>query len=267
MSTDKAAEWMRWGRKHGATKLWLGGGEPLLRKDVLRLCKAARMLGYDEVHVQTNGVRLAYAAFADALSSSGVTHLRLNVKTHDAAVHDRLTQVDGSHASLDDALARFAGGAQHVTGDVLLTASTVPALAATIERYASRGVQAFSLWLLSASDSASPDVAREVPRLTDVAVALQALPALAARLGVTVESLHTPPCALPPELRSLFKPAASWGLVVVDASGVPFALGASPFEGGAYVATCASCSARSWCPGPRADYVAIHGASELTPLT
>ncbi len=267
LSTARAAEWLKWGRSRGATRLWLGGGEPLLRGDVIGLSRAARALGYAEVHVQTNGVRLAYPGVARALVTAGVTHLRLNLKSHDAAIHDRATSVDGSHALLDEALTNLTGLTLELAGDVLLTTETTPGLAQTVSAYAARGVRAFSLWLLSAADSREPAVAAAVPSLTAVARALADAVEVADAAEVALESLHTPPCALPPALRSRFKPAGAWGLVVVDASARPFPLAASPFEGGAYTESCGRCAARPSCPGPRADYRAIHGDSELVPIT
>lgn len=267
LTTQRAAEWLKWGRARGATRLWLGGGEPLLRPDVIGLTRAARALGYREVHVQTNGVRLAYAEVVRALVAAGVTHVRLNLKSHDAAVHDGATSVEGSHALLDAALANLAGAQVALAGDVLLTTETTPALPETVAWYADRGVPTFSLWLLSAADSRDPKVAAAVPSLTDVARALDAAAAVADARGVVLESLHTPPCTLSPAQRARFKPASAWGLVVVDASGAPFSLAASPFEGGAYVDACRDCTLRATCPGPRADYLAIHGAAELTAIT
>lgn len=267
LTTLRAAEWLKWGRARGATRLWLGGGEPLLRPDVIGLTRAARALGYREVHVQTNGVRLAYAGAVRALGAAGVTHVRLNLKSHDAEVHDRATSVQGSHALLDEALTNLTGAPFEVAGDVLLTTETIPGLAETVSRYAARGVRAFSLWLLSASDSRDPAVASAVPSLSRVAIALGRAAEAADAAGVSLESLHTPPCSLPWELRARFKPARAWGLVVVDASGRPFPLASSPFEGGAYAEACARCAARATCPGPRADYRAIHGDAELVPIT
>ncbi len=266
LTTARAAHWLRWGRSRGATSLWLGGGEPLLRSDVIGLSRAARALGYAEIIVQTNGVRLAYPGVLRALVAAGVTRLRLNLKSHDPAVHDRLTSVDGSHALLDEALSNLAGSSLVVHGDVLLTTETVAGLSDTIARYAARGVRGFSLWLLSAADSRDPEVAARVPTLSAVAGALLAAAPVADALGVTLESLHTPPCTLPAEHRPLCKPAAAWRLVVVDASERPFPLAASPFEGGAYVDACGRCAWRTSCPGPRADYLAIHGDAELVPV-
>src|SRR5580700_1804751 len=89
LASSDAMALLRSGRAQGIESLWLGGGEPTLRDDLLSLVRAARELGYGNVTVQTNGMRLAYAEYRTALLAAGVTQVRLNVKSHRADVHDR----------------------------------------------------------------------------------------------------------------------------------------------------------------------------------
>src|SRR5690606_9126732 len=42
------------GRRQGITQLWIGGGEPTLRRDLLPLVRDARARGYTRVRLQTN---------------------------------------------------------------------------------------------------------------------------------------------------------------------------------------------------------------------
>src|SRR3984957_18354949 len=67
MATGAAMALLREGRRRGCSRLWMGGGEPTLRPDLLHLMRAARSLGYDEVLLQTNGMRLSYAAYREAV--------------------------------------------------------------------------------------------------------------------------------------------------------------------------------------------------------
>jgi MoaA/NifB/PqqE/SkfB family radical SAM enzyme len=265
MSTEWALAAMRDARGRGTACLWLGGGEPTLRSDLLTLVHGARRLGFDEVVLQTNGMRLAYAAYRDAVLAAGVTHVRVNVKSHRAELHDRLSGGE-SHALLTKALDGLREGHVRVSADVLLTHSNVAGLADIVSFCASHGVASIWLWLLSASDVPSVDIDREVPSFAELEAPLALAAARAAEAGVELASLHTPPCVLHASLRSLWRPASSLGLLVVGPDGDSFPLESSPFEGGAYVEACDSCAARGPCRGPRADYLRIHGASELTPL-
>ena len=266
LSSTQALEVLRAGRARKITSLWLGGGEPTLRGDLLRLVKTARGLGYEEVLLQTNGMRLAYPAYVDALLAAGVTDVSVNVKSHVAEVHDRLSGVDGCHALLVAALEALAARDARVSADVLVTKTTMVDLPETVRFFAARGVRRFVLWLLSAADSAAREVDDEVPRIADVVPHLTRAASVAKDLSVELVSLHTPPCTLPGELRSVFLPASSLALLVVGPDGRSFPLEESSFEGGAYVEACAACVERGRCGGPRADYLRLHGAREIVPI-
>jgi MoaA/NifB/PqqE/SkfB family radical SAM enzyme len=267
MSTTTAVHTLRAARSRGVTALWLGGGEPTLRPDLLGLVRTARALGFEDVLLQTNGMRLAYADYRDAVLAAGVTEVRFNVKSHRAEVHDRLSGA-ACHTLLQTALAGLASTPAKVlvSADVLLTRSSLPDLPDLVPFYAERGVVRFVLWLLSSADSTESAVLEDVPSYREIVPQLAVAAKRAAALGVRLESLHTPPCVLPPDLRHLFAPASELGLTVVGPDGDAFALEASPFEGGAFLEGCASCRERPRCGGPRADYLRLHGAADLVPL-
>jgi MoaA/NifB/PqqE/SkfB family radical SAM enzyme len=232
----------------------------------------ARQLGYAEVTVQTNGVRLAYADYRAALVRAGVTEVRFNVKSHRADVHDRLGGGVECHALMVEAVAGLGGTGVRVAADVLLSRTTMNELPETIAFFASHGVVSFTLWLLSSADasrggaSEATAVVAEVPRISDLVPALRAALAEARKARVRLESLHTPPCTIPSDLREIVTSCADLSLVVVGPDGRPFALESSPFEGGAYLDGCSRCSRRSACGGPRADYLALFGDGEFSPL-
>jgi hypothetical protein len=263
----EAAAILRQGREHGIDRLWLGGGEPTLRPDLLSLVAEARRVGYREIALQTNGMRLSYPKYREALLLAGVTQIRFNVKSHKAVLHDRLSGGE-CHAFMLEALDGLAGAAVELVADVLLTRSAAGDLPEIVAFFAGRRVTAFVLWLLSAADAreASAEVANEVPRISSLSPVLLAARAQAARLGVTLQSLHTPPCTLPEPIRDIHLPARALSLLVVGPDARPFPLEDSPFEGGAYTASCEGCASRRACGGPRADYRAIHGDGEFAPI-
>lgn len=254
-------------RARGASKLWIGGGEPTLRPELPKLIAAARALGFARVLLQTNGLRLAYASYAAALVDAGVTDVCFNVKSHRAEVNDALTRSEGSHALLLEGIANVAARGRDVrlAADVLLCRDTAPDLAETVRAFAARGIARFTLWLLSAVDSDDPEVARAVPRLDQVTGPIAEAGRVADALGVELVTLHTPPCTLAPSDRARYLPARSLRLLVVDPSGRSFPLESSPFEGGVYPESCRVCSVRDTCGGARADYLRLHGDDALRP--
>jgi len=266
LSPTDALAVLREARAARIANLWIGGGEPTLRPELPSLIAAARKLGFSRVLVQTNGVRLSYLEYAAALVHKGATDLSFNVKSHRAEVHDALGRSPGSHALLLKALANVSGLDVSVAADVLLARSSLPDLAATIDSFAERGISRFTLWLLSAADSDDAEVTREIPSFAELVAPVHEAFEVAARRGVELVSLHTPPCTLAPEHRAQYLPAAKLRLQVVDPSGRSFPLESSPFEGGRYVDSCSRCSARQGCAGLREDHLRLHGAGDLEAL-
>jgi MoaA/NifB/PqqE/SkfB family radical SAM enzyme len=266
LSGPEAGGFLRSARERGIDHLWLGGGEPTLRDDLLSIVRAARKMGFVEVSLQTNGMRLAYPKYRDAVLAAGVTEIRFNVKSHRAEVHDRLSGDVPSHALAMQAIEGLAGAPVRVVADVLLARGTAADLPQLVTELGARGVASVVLWLLSAADANDDRVRGEVPRIADLVSTLAAASESAVAAGVKLVSLHTPPCTLPPELRALFSAASELGLLVVGPDGRPFPLEDSPFEGGAYTKACWECILRRACGGPRADYVSIHGDAEFVAL-
>ena len=270
IAPERAAALLREAAEAGATGAWIGGGEPTLREDLLAVVRRARALGFAEVVVQTNAMRLAYPAYARALVEAGVTEVRVNAKSSRADVHDRLSGEQGAHALLIRAVENLSALAVRVTADVLLAQSTAGHVDETIAFFADRGIHRFALWLLYAEDvegGHAETVAREVPRIADLVPALERAIAIADARGLSLVSFHTPPCTLPAALRSIWQPARDLAIDVVDPGGHRFALEASPFEGSGHVESCAGCAVRDRCGGPRADYVRLHGAGEFRALS
>ena len=252
-------------RRRHIPNLWIGGGEPTLRDDLLRVIATAKRLGFNRILLQTNGMRLAYGPYVDALVAAGVTDVSLNVKSHRAEVHDALSRRDGTHALLIAAVRELARTRLRRFADVLVTKSTAPDLPQTVRLFAGHGVSRFTLWLLSAADVDDAEVKAEVPKISELHDHLRAAAAAADAAGVELVTLHTPPCTLPPELRRRWQSVRDLRLEVVDPGGHAFPLDTSPFEGSQY-ALCDSCAMHVRCAGPRTDYMRIHGHGELVPL-
>lgn len=259
-------EILREARARNVPGLWIGGGEPTLRSDLLSIIATARRMGFRRVLLQTNAVRLAYAQFAAAVIRAGVTDISLNVKSHRAEVHDRLSGVPGSHALLMTGLSNVQDAGVALAADVLLTRSSLADLPQTVAHFATHGVTRFTLWLLSAADSSDPAVRSEVPELTDIESPFADAAAVADAAGVELVSLHTPPCTMPASERHRYLPARALRLLVVDPSGRSFRLEDSPFEGGSYSDVCGRCTSRPTCGGVRSDYLELHGPAALKPL-
>jgi MoaA/NifB/PqqE/SkfB family radical SAM enzyme len=263
MAAREVAETLLEGRRRGATSLWLGGGEPTLRRDLFATVRRARALGYARVKLQTNGMLLGYPDFTERLVRAGVTDVSFSIKGATAGTHDRLAQTPGCHELMVRGMDHARAAGLTLEGDVLIYRSNHQELPEMVRVYHARGLERFSVWLLSSVDQKGEQVRAEVPRIADVVPKLME----AMDLGLAeIVSLHTPPCTVPQTHQRCLFFAADLDMLVTNPGGHAFWLEESPIEGGAYLEGCASCSLRPRCGGPRAEYVAQFGSAEFTPL-
>ncbi|MEZ4372596.1 MAG: radical SAM protein [Polyangiaceae bacterium] len=266
MSGREIVGFLELGRRRGASKLWLGGGEPTLRKDLLATIRTARKLGYSDVKLQTNGMLLAYPEFVQKLCAAGLTEVSFSLKGADAASHDRLTATPGCYELLVKGIELCRATGLALEGDVLIYKSSAPELASLIQRFFALGLQRFNLWLLSAAGSTDAAVVSELPRVSDVMpYILEAMDLKLSPRADFITSLHTPPCTVPASHAQCRFHAAELGLLVGNPGGYHFMLEDSPIEGGVYFERCSGCSLRGQCSGARADYVERYGEGEFQP--
>ena len=266
MSSREIAAALVTARERGATNLWLGGGEPTLRKDLVATVRRARELGYERVKLQTNGMLLAYPEFTERLVSAGVTEVNFAIKGARAETHDRLTRTPRCHEVMLKGMAEARSHALSLEGDILVYRSNMAELPDMVRQYAEAGLARFNVWLFSATDQGDRDLSQQVPRISDVMpFIVQALDEHPERPADFISSLHTPPCTIPKSHRRAAFHAADLRLWVQNPGGYGFFLEESPIEGGHYLPGCAGCALRKDCGGVRQDYLAIHGDAELAP--
>ncbi len=267
MSGREIAAALSAARRRGATCLWLGGGEPTLRKDLFGVAKRARELGYERVKLQTNGMLLAYEDFARRVVESGITEVNFAIKGATAATHDRLTRTPRCHELMLEGMRRVRALGLPMEGDLLIYRSNLAELVEMVRGYHAEGLRRFNVWLFSATDQGDRDLSAQVPRMDEVTPRLTA--AMDLRLSDDpdfITSLHTPPCVVPASHHACLFHAEDLDLWVQNPGDYGFFLEESPIEGGLYLERCAGCTMRARCGGMREDYVAIHGDEEFQPL-
>lgn len=96
MSTEQALNEIKNSRKFGAEKLVFTGGEPTIRKDILKLVRKGKDLGFKEILIITNGGMCSYPEFMEKLVEAGLTNICFSIPDHRKNIYEHLTQVDGS---------------------------------------------------------------------------------------------------------------------------------------------------------------------------
>jgi len=104
---EELARRMYAGRAAGYRGIKFIGGEVTVRDDLPMILGLARRLGYREIQITTNGIRLADARYARTLVRQGATAFRFSIHGHTPELHDRLVQVPGALAKIQRAMAHL----------------------------------------------------------------------------------------------------------------------------------------------------------------
>lgn len=122
----------------GITKLRITGGEPLIKKNILSICKrAAAVQGIDEVCLTTNGALLP--ALAKPLREAGVKRVNISLDTLDANKFAHITRMGRLADTMDGIFAALNAGFDKVKLNTVLIGGfnddEIPALAELTRTY------------------------------------------------------------------------------------------------------------------------------------
>ena len=103
----------------GIRKIRITGGEPLVRRDILEICRGiAGIEGLKELCLTTNGSMLT--KYAKDLKAAGVSRLNISLNTLDAAKYRRITRCGELSDVLDGVRAAEEAGFQNMKFNVVL---------------------------------------------------------------------------------------------------------------------------------------------------
>lgn len=138
LTEDETAQAVRAAAALGIKKLRVTGGEPLVKKNIVSICRrCAETDGIKELCITTNGVLLP--ALAKPLRKAGVSRVNLSLDTLDEAKFKYITRIgtlsqtlDGLHAALEAGFDRVKINAVLIGG---FNDGEIPALAGLTRRY------------------------------------------------------------------------------------------------------------------------------------
>jgi MoaA/NifB/PqqE/SkfB family radical SAM enzyme len=87
-------------RALGASEVEFTGGEPTIRPDLSSLVEFAVELGFTNISIITNGLRISNPAYAARLQKAGINDVLFSIHGHTAELHDQHTKIPGSFAKI-----------------------------------------------------------------------------------------------------------------------------------------------------------------------
>ena len=96
------------GRRAGATRLILSGGEPTIHPNYVDFVRLGRQAGYPKIQTVTNGRMFSYGDFLERCLDAGLSEITFSLHGPNAKVHDALVGTKGRVRGGDDGAAQRA---------------------------------------------------------------------------------------------------------------------------------------------------------------
>jgi MoaA/NifB/PqqE/SkfB family radical SAM enzyme len=134
------------GRKKGAERLILSGGEPTMHPNFLDFVKLGKRAGYPKVQTVTNGRMFKYPAFLDTAADNGLDEITFSLHGHNAKLHDALVGTPGAFVEETAGLkAALASGRFIINIDIVINKMNIKHLPEMLETFIGWGVLEFDL--------------------------------------------------------------------------------------------------------------------------
>ena len=134
------------GRRKGAERLILSGGEPTIHPDFVDFVRLGRLAGYRKVQTVTNGRMFAYGEFLRRSLDAGLGEITFSIHGPNAKIHDALVGTRGAFDEEVIGLKRaLADGRPIVNIDVCVNRGNVKQLPELLATFTAMGVREYDL--------------------------------------------------------------------------------------------------------------------------
>jgi MoaA/NifB/PqqE/SkfB family radical SAM enzyme len=262
LTTAQIAKALEQGRAAGLTEAAFGGGEPTMRKDLVKLTRLASTMGYRTIKISSNGLMYAYPDFVEKLLDAGANQFNLALMGWNEGMYERIMGRARYFDLVRQGVGHLVSRDARVVGDIIMKHDTARELADTVEYWAELGVERFVFWLMSLTDRVRDHKEQLVP-VSELRPHLFEAFEVGRRRGIPVHSRHIPLCMLPGYHDHVWDVRADRILIVTPES--TFWLSESRITANTFVAKCDGCSLRPRCMGIRQDYLENVGDGEVEP--
>lgn len=142
---NQILEDLKRGRRDGAMRAILSGGEPTLHPQLIEIIKKAKKFGYDHIQMISNGRMLAYDKFVEKLKNAGLNEVTLSLHSHLKDQFEKIVQAKGSY---NQAMKGLLNALKHnliVSVDIVINKINYKTLKDTLDFFIKLGVNEFDL--------------------------------------------------------------------------------------------------------------------------
>lgn len=143
---DDVKEQILDGKRKGAERLILSGGEPTMHPSYVDFIKLGRLAGYKKVQTVTNGRLFSYPEFMKKCLDAGLDEITFSVHGPNARIHDALVGVKGAFEQEVRAIEMaLADGRPIVNIDIVINRANVKHLTEMLDKFIAIGVREYDL--------------------------------------------------------------------------------------------------------------------------
>lgn len=243
------------------------GGEPTIHPDLIECVRFARLLGYREIQIQSNGRNFAKRAYVEELIAAGVTEFGPSIHGFRAETHDRLVHALGAWDDVIAGIRILRELGQFIVINSVITSDNfreMPALASLLVRL---GVNQYQFAFVHILGTADRYKERIVPRKSEIMPYVRKALDVGREAGVICMTEAIPFCLMQGYEWAIAEYNFMPETTVIDAE---FRMDSYAdyrwTEGKAKRAECKTCSKNTICEGPWKEYPEIYGWNEFIPI-
>jgi MoaA/NifB/PqqE/SkfB family radical SAM enzyme len=181
---------------HGWNAVNLHGGEPTIHPRFLQLLELIRTLGYPEVHIQTNAIKLSDPGFVAKIMDLGVTKFIISLHGDLPEFHDSQTGTRGGFVRTIQGIRNVKARAAHVRTNTVITRQNLARLPNICRLACDIGVDHINISNMHPVGSALYSRSASMASLVEIREPLYRAVDLVAGLGPTITLEGFPFCAV-----------------------------------------------------------------------
>lgn len=103
-TTQEVKDILTEGRKNKVDRVEFSGGEPTIRKDLIRLVTFAKKIGYKNIGISTNGILLSNKNYCNKLISAGINIFTVSLHSPNQTINEAITNTPNSFQNTVDGI-------------------------------------------------------------------------------------------------------------------------------------------------------------------
>ncbi len=266
VSYDRILEFLREHAGTGIDVVNLHGGEPTVHPKFDELLNEIHRLGYPELHLQTNAIRLHDDRFVGTLIDRGVRKFIISLHGDTPALQDALTFTRGGFVKTIAGIENVVRRGIHVRTNTVILKQNFSRLTEICELACNLGVAHVNLSALHPVGSALFSRSSDMPSYTDMHADVMKATALVLERGKMLTLEGFPHCIikervehqLTHEYRDIKMLSHDVVMTNYDEHMAGVLRAAGP--------PCQTCALKRECGGPYPQYVDYYGWNEFTPM-